>query len=156
MKYVKSRATVFLDSVAVSMSLICAVHCLVTPLIIVLLPIVATSFWVNSNFHLWMMLLVIPTTTVAVFQGCKKHKDKAVIGLSASGLALLFSAALYETVTHMSSSVEEAHCNMCVTESAVPSFSVLAVINIVGGALLASAHIRNFVLCRKDDCSSCA
>ncbi len=149
----KNWETGILDSMAVSMSVICAIHCLVTPLIIVLLPIVATTFWVNSNFHLWMMLLVIPTTTVAVFQGCKKHKNKSIILLSVAGLSLLFGAALYETIIHNSSEI--VHCNSCLVDTGRPSFSLLTGVNIIGGILLATAHIKNFILCRKDNCQSC-
>lgn len=145
------KITGFLDSLAVGMSLICAVHCLVTPLIMILLPLAATTFWADKNFHLWMMLLVIPTTSAAVFQGCKKHKDKAVILLSASGLAVLFGTALYEALKHSGIS-ESSHCNMCVSDSAVPLFTIITAVNILGGALLTSAHVRNFILCRKESC----
>ena len=72
------------------MSVICAVHCLVTPLIVTLLPIISTTFWVHENFHLWMVFLVVPTTTAAVFMGCRKHKDKPVAALSVLGWPLLY------------------------------------------------------------------
>ena len=78
----------WLDKLAISMSVICAVHCLVTPLIVTLLPIISTTFWVHENFHLWMVFLVVPTTTAAVFMGCRKHKDKPVAALSALGHGL--------------------------------------------------------------------
>ena len=68
----------WLDSLAISMSLICAVHCLLTPVLIALLPIISTTFWVHENFHLWMVFLVVPTTSLAVFMGCRQHKDKFV------------------------------------------------------------------------------
>ena len=79
----------WLDSLAISMSVICAVHCLLTPLLITLLPIISTTFWIHENFHLWMVLLVVPTTTAAVFMGCRKHKDKTVAYLSLTGLACI-------------------------------------------------------------------
>jgi hypothetical protein len=47
------------------MVVICGIHCLVTPLLLVALPILATTFWVDQNFHLWMLLLVLPTTSLA-------------------------------------------------------------------------------------------
>ena len=53
----------WLDRLGVGMALICAVHCLLTPVLIVLLPIIASSFWVDSEFHLWMLLMVVPLTT---------------------------------------------------------------------------------------------
>ncbi len=145
-----------LDTVAVSMSLICAIHCLITPLIIVILPLVATTFWADSNFHLWMMLLVIPTSALAIFQGCKKHKDRLIILLSIAGITLLLGSAVYETISHLESQVPKAiHCNSCVTDSEGSSFSFVTALTLLGGILLASAHIRNFLLCRKVNCQSC-
>ncbi len=143
----------WLDSFAVGMSLICAVHCLITPLLIIALPLLATSFWVHKNFHLWMMLLVLPTTTLAVFQGCKKHKDKLVILLSGSGMALLLGVALYESFLHGSNTIaEQAHCNSCLEREGGNIFNITTLANIFGGLLLASAHVRNFLLCRDANC----
>ena len=56
-----------LDKLAIGMAGICAVHCLLTPVLVVLLPIVATSFFVHKDFHLWMLFGVLPTTLFAVF-----------------------------------------------------------------------------------------
>lgn len=145
--------TGLLDSFAVSMSLLCAVHCMITPVLLIALPILATSFWVSSNFHLWMMLLVIPTTVLAVRQGCKKHKDRLVVILSSIGLTTLFSVAIYEAVVHGSQVVSEgAHCGNCAKVESGSIFSVALVVNIVGGLFLTTAHVRNYILCRKDSC----
>ncbi|MEM6551669.1 MAG: MerC domain-containing protein [Planctomycetota bacterium] len=90
----------WLDTLAVGASVVCAVHCLVTPVLLVALPVLATTFWVDANFHLWMLGLVVPTSAVAVFLGCRKHKDKVVVGLCAAGLAILAGMALYESSVH--------------------------------------------------------
>ena len=83
------RSYGWLDSLAIGMSMICAVHCLLTPLLIVFLPIVATTVWVHEDFDRWMILLAVPTTSAAVFMGCRKHKDKAVFILKHDRLNLL-------------------------------------------------------------------
>ena len=83
----------WLDSLAISMSVICAVHCLVTPLIVTLLPIISTTFWVHENFHLWMVFLVVPTTSAAMFMGCREHTDKAVACLGSGGLSFIVLVA---------------------------------------------------------------
>jgi len=56
----------WLDTLAVGMSLLCAVHCLLTPVLLVFLPILGGTFWVSNNFHLWMLLLVLPATLSGV------------------------------------------------------------------------------------------
>ncbi|MGE9292693.1 MAG: MerC domain-containing protein [Puniceicoccales bacterium] len=81
-----------LDRLAISMAVICAIHCLVTPALLVALPIIATTFWSHENFHLWMLLLVLPTTGLAVYSGCRRHKDRWVMALIATGLCLLVLA----------------------------------------------------------------
>jgi hypothetical protein len=95
-----ATSTRLLDQVAISMAVICGIHCLVTPLLLVALPIIATTFWVDQNFHLWMLLLVIPTTSLAVWSGCRRHRDRWVFGLAAVGLSLLVVALVQERVAY--------------------------------------------------------
>jgi len=137
----------WMDSIAVGMSTLCAIHCLVTPLLLIILPNLTTTFWAREDFHLWMLLLVLPTTATAVFLGCREHKDKAVLVASAAGLCLLFGTAIYETFFR-----EEAHCPICAANSDSALLVGHVVANLFGGGLLASAHIRNFWLCRSARC----
>ena len=99
-KVTKGHGHGWLDSLAISMSIICAVHCLLTPVLIVLLPIISTTFWVHENFHLWMVFLVVPTTSLAVFMGCRQHKDKFVAVLGMLGLACFVGVAIYQYSFH--------------------------------------------------------
>ena len=143
----------WLDSFAISMSVICAIHCLVTPILLVLVPILATTFWVHEDFHLWMIGLVIPTTSIAVFSGCRRHKDKLVLCLSMTGLLILLSIALYGSFFHSSCvSAGHSHCPHCFQRESGSAFNISNMLNVFGGALLASGHIRNFLLCRRSDC----
>ncbi|MEM7672883.1 MAG: MerC domain-containing protein [Verrucomicrobiota bacterium] len=145
----------WLDAVAISASLLCAVHCLLTPLLVVLLPILTTTFWVSESFHLWMILFVIPTTGIAIFVGCRKHRDRAVFALSGLGLLALTGVAGYEAFFHSSASVADAHCAACAAAAAEPSELLAAptMVNLFGGMLLAGGHFRNFILCRSARCS---
>ena len=143
----------WLDSLAISMSVICAVHCLLTPVLLALLPIISTTFWVHENFHLWMVFLVVPTTTAAVFMGCRKHKDKPVAALSALGLAFIVFVAIYQYSFHATN--PGAACGACpsCTQLGLGGFlNITNVLNSVGGLCLASAHFRNYKLCRKARC----
>jgi len=161
----------WLDSLAIGIAAVCAVHCLLLPLILVLVPIFTTSFFAHRMFHVWMLLLVLPTTGLAVFTGCRKHKDKWVAGLSALGVAFLLSVIVAERTMHASCAGCEpraghehthahdhapaaaAHDEAAAHEEAgMHSLGVLPWINSVGGLLIAGAHVRNFRLCRKSDC----
>ncbi len=171
-----------LDRAAISMAVICGIHCLVTPVLLVVLPIIATTFWVDESFHLWMLLLVIPTTTLAVWSGCRRHKDKWVLAFAALGIGILVSALITERWEHSLESGEgHAHsqetendstahvaeggcCDLHPAQSesaeggeeatAGPIWlSWHALLNTLGGCFLVAGHARNFALCRKDDCS---
>lgn len=181
-----SLSSRFLDQVAISMAIICAIHCLITPVLLVGLPILATTFWVDANFHLWMILLVIPTTTLAVWSGCRRHRDKWVISIAAVGLGLLSVALANERYAKAAARSDSASavqlssgpnarlaiesnaaacaaCSTCVPSSkegggAAGQTTTYAglpwhlVLNVAGGLLLATAHTRNFLLCRRDRC----
>ena len=143
----------WLDSLAISMSVICAVHCLLTPVLLALLPIISTTFWVHENFHLWMVFLVVPTTSAAVFMGCRKHKDKAVAILSITGLSFILFIAIYQYSFHAAN--PDAVCGICPSCAQLGFGNVLnvtTVLNSLGGFCLASAHFRNYKLCRRADC----
>jgi hypothetical protein len=176
-----------LDRIAISMAVICGIHCLVTPVLLVALPILATTFWVDENFHLWMILLVIPTTSLALWSGCRRHKDKWVLAAGAMGLGILVMAIMAERVskangqyqiiesgfqiaTHKEKPGSSAHaakggcCPLHPAEGASSeksdavktksaSFPGYVLLNMLGGLTLAAGHTRNFLLCRKRNCS---
>ncbi|MGZ0656700.1 MerC domain-containing protein [Coraliomargarita sp. W4R53] len=157
MSATKCRSHGWLDHLAIGMAAVCAFHCLLTPILVIALPIIATSFFVHEDFHVWMILLVLPTTSFAIFMGCRRHKDRWVAALSAIGLSILVLALVQErwqSAPPADVASEGAHCPLCVrdvVEEPVPLHAA-AWINTLGGLFLASAHIRNFRLCRKSRC----
>jgi hypothetical protein len=148
----------WLDRLAIGMAAVCAVHCLLTPILVIALPIIATSFFVHEDFHLWMILFVLPTTSFAIFMGCRRHKDRLVAVLSALGLSILIFALVQERIhssAHADAVNHIAHCESCardLSKEPIPMHAG-AWFNTFGGLLLASAHVRNFRLCRKDRCA---
>ena len=154
-----SRAWSWLDHTAVGLAALCAVHCLLTPLLLVSLPILSATFFVDENFHLWMAGLVFPTTGIAVLMGCRRHKDWWVAGLSFLGVLLLF-LALASGHGHW------GHTHAALPENLHPTLaaafhhehapqgpiSVESLIMTVAGIVLASGHVRNYRLCRSADC----
>ena len=152
----KSRCAThgWLDSLAISMAVVCAVHCLLTPILLILFPILATTFWVQENFHLWMLLFVLPTTGFAMFLGCRKHKDAFVIGFSVLGLACLLAVSLYESFFHLGQMLQHSsECVKCTQGGWKTYLSATTFANMLGGSFLAGAHVRNYRLCRRLQCS---
>lgn len=147
----------WLDHLAIGMAAVCAVHCLLTPILIMAIPIIATSFFVHQDFHLWMIFLVLPTTVFSVFMGCRNHKDRVVLALSAIGLSVLLFALIQERVCYASEgdvAVFSADCETCARDLSAEPIPLQAGVwlNAIGGVFLASAHIRNFRLCRTSSC----
>ncbi len=136
-----------LDQLAIGMAVLCGIHCLLMPVIIALLPIVAAGFFAHEHFHLWMLLFVLPTTSISIFMGCRKHKDHWTAALSLTGLGIMIGVTAFEYISHSSC----ASCPGCARTAEAP-VPPSAWINTAAGLFLASAHIRNFKLCRKSGC----
>lgn len=131
-----SAATPFaqslLDRMAILFSGACAAHCLLTPLLLVLLPALGVSILADERFHLLLLWLLLPVSAYALTLGCRRHRDRRVLGLGLLGLTILIAAAL---VGHdlLGDAGERT-------------------LTLAGAAMLAAGHIRNYRLCRSDAC----
>ena len=76
------------DVVAVSLSMICAIHCLILPLVLVLLPALAPSF-ADESFHRWMVVAVVPVSIFSLAMGLRRHKQYLSILFGIIGLVIL-------------------------------------------------------------------
>ena len=136
-----------LDHFAIGMAALCGIHCLMMPVLIAVLPIIATGFFAHKDFHLWMLLFVLPTTGLSIFMGCRKHKDKRTAILSLTGIGIMIAVTAFEYLSHASCTA----CGGCSRTAGAP-IPPSAWINSIGGLFLATAHIRNFRLCRESRC----
>ena len=135
-----------IDKLAISMAVLCAIHCLIVPILIVAVPLINTTFFVHKDFHLWMLVAVFPTTLASILMGCRKHKDKFVLLSCFLGLATLVIAFFLQKQGI-------AHCEICASGQKIPSIGSIAWLNTIGGGFLIFAHSRNFYLCRKASCA---
>lgn len=120
----------FADKVAIGLSGLCAIHCLVLPLLIVMLPSLASLPLNDERFHLWMVFAVIPISIFALFLGCRRHKNYQVLGFGVVGLVLLVTAILGEEIFG---------------EIGEKGFTL------AGAAIIAFGHFRNYRLCQQHD-----
>ncbi len=120
------------DGLAIVLSGTCMLHCLALPLLVTVFPIVQGSLLEEKYFHLIMLVLILPTSLIALTVGCRKHKDKWTIALGAIGLTVLTITALFGHDLFGTSGER-------ITTS-------------IGGLVLAAAHIRNYLSCRRVDC----
>lgn len=123
-----------MDKLAIGLSMVCTVHCFATPILLTLLPSFAALQLDNEQFHLWILVAVIPTSVLALSLGCKKHKRlrymvSGLIGVMLMVLAIIFAEAL-------------------LGELGEKGFTL------VGAAFIAVAHWFNYRQCfaKSDDC----
>ncbi len=115
------------DKFAISLSLACAIHCLVTPILLIALPSLTVLGLDDEAFHKAMVIIVVPTSVLSLFIGCKKHKHYQLYFYSFTGLALLI-LALFLHDTFMGEYGEK-------------------IATLIGAGLIAYSHYRNFRLC---------
>lgn len=118
-----------LDKIAVALSGICLVHCLALPVLIMLFPLLGATLIDHETFHQLILVVVLPTSVIALGMGYRRHRSNRVAVLGALGAGALIAAAFALHALHAE------HLERWVT--------------VAGGVLLAIAHIGNFRLCRQ-------
>lgn len=122
------------DRLGIVLSLVCLAHCLLLPLVLVALPLVAVNWLQDGAVHVVMALLLVPVAAFALVPGLRLHRSWRVAGAMAAGLGLLSTAAFADQ-----GSVAQEWGN---------------VLTVAGGAILVVAHFVNLKLCRS--CPACA
>ncbi len=110
----------------------CALHCVAIPTLLVLGAAVPTVILGDESFHQWMLWLVVPAAVLAFSIGCWRHRDRRVLLLATLGVAGLVISG---TVLHD------------ILGEAAEKVGTLG-----SAALLITAHLRNFKLCRAESC----
>jgi peptidoglycan/LPS O-acetylase OafA/YrhL len=93
---------------------------------------IPASFLTDEAFHRAVLWLILPAAVLAFGLGCRRHKDRLVLLLGAVGLVgiVLAGVGLPDVVGE----------------------SGEIAVTLVSAALLITAHVRNFKLCRADRC----
>ncbi len=84
-----------LDHMAITLSGLCLVHCLLLPFIIVGLPLLAQ--FNETHFHAQMLIAVVPVSLFAFAIAFRRHRNKAIIAWGVAGIAIMFIGG---TVAH--------------------------------------------------------
>jgi hypothetical protein len=116
-----------LDILAMLLSGLCLVHCIVLPALAALMPLFASEHFADERVHLWLLVAVVPTSLMALGFGYRHHHHRPLIACGLLGLGLVAFAALGRNAG-------------VVDESGDRWFSV------TGGIILALVHLRNFRL----------
>ncbi len=129
------------DGLAIGLSGLCLLHCLVLPVAVAALP--ALTVFAGEGVHMAMILLAVPLSVLALVSHGGWRRC-GVVMLAFLGLGLMGAPLLAEfipfTLTLPDAGVTVTH------ERLVQSETVLTVL---GASLLAAAHILNWRLGRK-------
>ena len=121
-----------IDGLAISLSFICAVHCLFTPSFVILAPTLLSISFDNEFIHYLILILAIPVSVFALSIGYKAHKNLSMFVIGILGLSIMLFALFYG--------------NSVFGETGEKGLTVL------GSIIVASAHFRNLKVCKKLDC----
>ena len=120
------------DKFAISLSLLCALHCAVLPSLWVLIPSFLILGFDSELIHWWMLVIVIPVSGIALVSGTRKHGNYMLLLMGLIGLLVLASAVILGEDL-LGESGEK-------------------LVTVFGSAIVAVAHFRNYRFCRDTDC----
>lgn len=109
------------DTLAISASALCLVHCLALPVLLMLVPTLTAYLALPESFHIGALLFAVPTSILALAAGYRRHRWTVPARLAVPAIALLALGAF-----------------------AAPEEWIETVLTVVGATLLAVAHALNW------------
>jgi hypothetical protein len=92
--------TVNLDRWGMSLSLLCAIHCLLTPFVILSVPLMARYYLAHPLFHVMLAVFIIPVGLLAFASGFKHHRNFLVYLLGVPGLFVVVVTPYFVHALH--------------------------------------------------------
>ncbi len=118
-----------LDNFGLTVSAVCAIHCILLPVLLILSPYIELAFFTSHEFHETLMYFILPTSLVAFTLGCRKHNDDIVkLGGICAIFVLLIAISLHEFSEVLS-----------------------VILTLFASSLLIFTHLRNRTLCSKKE-----
>ena len=125
----------FSDKTAISLSMICLVHCLVLPSFLVILSGYFTLSYENELVHYLLLLIAIPLSFYALVNGARNHSNFMYLMMGIVGISsLIFAVTMGVELWNESGEI---------------------VFTSFGASLVAFCHYKNYKLCREVECDSC-
>ena len=125
----------FSDKTAISLSMICLIHCLVFPSFLVILSGYFTLSYENELVHYLLLLIAIPLSFYALVNGARNHSNFMYLMMGIVGISsLIFAVTMGVELWNESGEI---------------------VFTSIGASLVAFSHYKNYKLCREVECDSC-
>lgn len=116
------------DRTAIGLSFVCAIHCLLLPIAVAVLPSATLIGFEDELFHRLLLIVVMPVSAFALVSGLRRHHNRTVLVMGVAGLMVLIIGAAF------------GHDWFGETGERV--------VTLVGSVLVALSHYRNFQLCQ--------
>lgn len=127
-----SGRTAVLDRLAVGLSGLCLLHCLLLPFAVTILPFLGQ--FGDDHLHAEVLLVVVPVSLIALALGFRHHRRAGVIAGGVVGLGIMIVGG---TIVH------DAY-----------GLAADRTLTVIGSLTLAFTHYRNFRLTRMPAASS--
>lgn len=120
------------DRLGITLSALCLVHCVATPLAAMVMPAFALGRLGGEWVHALFAGVLLPVAAAAFVPGFRRHRNRQVVSIATVGLALLVAGSGVDI------GLDEGTATL---------------LTVTAGALLILAHILNRTLCRR--CDAC-
>jgi hypothetical protein len=125
------KSQILSDKFAMSFSMLCLMHCLFAPALIVL-SYSSLAITIESELvHKIILLLTIPISIFAITLGYKNHLNNSIIFTGISGLTILVAALLIGEKINENTEL---------------------ILTTIGSMLLIFCHYKNYKICKKINC----
>ena len=118
-------------------SVICAIHCTVLPLLMVVIPTTGVYLFINETFEYGLLGLSFLFNIANLCFGYKQHRSNKAVAVLAVGLFIFFIGRLMHHHSHHN----EFH------------FDLFNIFMVAGGLLMALSSLINDKLCKH--CKTC-
>lgn len=122
-----------LDKSAMGLSFLCLAHCMILPVVTVLLPTMLALTLEDEIFHRILLIGIVPLSGLALFMGCQKHRYWSVFAWGVTGLSILIFAAFFGHEVFGEQGEKAATA--------------------VGSLLIVVCHYKNYRQCGRHDCA---
>ena len=127
------KAQLTTDRFAISLSLICLIHCLFAPSFIILTSTFLSFSYDNEFIHKMIVLLAVPISISALSMGDRNHKTISFLPIGIAGLLILILAVL------LGGNILGEYGEKGLT--------------LLGSIFISYSHYRNYKICIESDCS---
>jgi len=120
------------DKIGLCASGLCLIHCLATPILLLLMPGFQFSEGFDEHMHEIFAVIVVTSIMFAVYPHCRKHGHKDIIAYAFIGVALILVSVFFQDIP-----LDLSH-----------------ILTIIGSIFLIIAHVKNMKV-RHGNCGTC-